>query len=100
MPRKSMSLDRKIHASPLFGRKVKKLKKNEKKRVDEEVKRIFDNPKIGQEKKEDLQGVKVHTYKIGNQQMLLAYEASEKEILLLTFGSHENYYRDLKNYLK
>jgi mRNA-degrading endonuclease RelE of RelBE toxin-antitoxin system len=95
-----MSLDRKIHASPLFGRKAKKLKKNEKKRLDEEVKRISENPEIGQEKKGDLQGVKVHKYKVGNQQILLAYEALENEILLLTFGCHENYYRDLKHYLQ
>lgn len=95
-----MSSDRKVHASPLFGRKAKKLKKNEKRRLDEEVKRILENPDIGQEKKGDLQGVKVHKYKMGKQQILLAYEASEDEILLLTFGSHENYYRDLKNYLK
>ena len=95
-----MSSGRKIHASPLFGRKAKKLRKNEKKRLDEEVKRISENPEIGQEKKGDLQEVKVHKYKVGNQQILLAYESSENEFLLLTFGSHENYYRDLKNYLK
>jgi mRNA-degrading endonuclease RelE of RelBE toxin-antitoxin system len=95
-----MPSDRKIHASPLFNRKAKKLKKSEKKRLDEEVKRISESPDIGQEKKGDLQGVKVHKYKVGNQQILLAYESSENEILLLTFGSHENYYRDLKNYLK
>ena len=95
-----MSSDRKIQASPLFGRKSKKLKKNEKRRLDEEIKKISENPEMGQEKKGDLQGVKVHKYTVGNQQILLAYEASEKEILLLTFGSHKNYYRDLKNYLK
>jgi mRNA-degrading endonuclease RelE of RelBE toxin-antitoxin system len=95
-----MSSDRKIHASPLFGRKAKKLRKNEKKRLDQEMKRISENPEIGQEKKGDLQGVKVHKHKVGNQQILLAYESSEKEILLFTFGSHANYYRDLKNYLK
>ena len=95
-----MSSDRKIHVSPLFGRKVKKLKKNEKRCLDEEVKRISDNPDIGQVKKGDLQGVRVHKYKIGKQPILLAYDVSENEILLLTFGSHENYYRDLKNYLK
>jgi mRNA-degrading endonuclease RelE of RelBE toxin-antitoxin system len=95
-----MSSDRKIHASPLFGLKAKNLRKNEKKRLDEEIKRISENPEMGQEKMGDLQGVKVHKYKVGNQQILLAYESSEREILLLTFGSHENYYRDLKNYLK
>ncbi|NBD33639.1 MAG: type II toxin-antitoxin system RelE/ParE family toxin, partial [Cyanobacteria bacterium] len=50
------------------------------------MKRIAENPEIGQEKKGDLQGVKVHKYKVGNQQILLAYESSKKQILLLTFG--------------
>jgi mRNA-degrading endonuclease RelE of RelBE toxin-antitoxin system len=95
-----MSLDRKILISPLFGRKLKKLKKDEKKRLDEEVRKIQGDPSLGQEKKGDLQGVRVHKFKLNNVQILLAYEVSENEILLLTFGSHENYYRDLKNYLK
>ncbi|MCC5849055.1 MAG: type II toxin-antitoxin system RelE/ParE family toxin [Verrucomicrobia bacterium] len=95
-----MSLDREILASPLFGRKAKKLQKVEKRQLDEEVKRILENPEIGQEKKGDLQGVRVHKYKMNNQQMLLAYQVFENEILLLTFGSHENYYRDLKKYIK
>ena len=95
-----MPSDRKIFVSPLFSRKAKKLKKNEKVRLDEEVRRILENPDIGQDKKGDLQGVRVHKYKVGNQQILLAYEVSENEILMLTFGSHENYYRDLKNHLK
>jgi len=95
-----MPLDRRILVSPLFGRKVKKLKKNEKKRLDEEVRKIQGDPCLGQEKKGDLQGIRVHKFKLNNVQILLAYEASENEILLLTFGSHENYYRDLKNYLK
>jgi hypothetical protein len=79
---------------------VKKCSKDEKRRLDEEVKNICKHPGLGQEKKGDLQGVRVHKFKSGNQQMLLAYQVTEKEILLLTFGTHENYYRDLKNYLK
>jgi len=95
-----MSSDKKVFNSPLFGRKVKKLSKKEKERLDEEIRKILANPSIGEEKKGDLRGVRVHKFKINKKQILLAYQDSAKEFLLLTFGSHENYYRDLKNYLK
>lgn len=95
-----MSSGRSVFASPLFGRKAKKCSKHEKRRLDEEVIKICEHPGLGQEKKGDLQGVRVHKFKSGNQQMLLAYQVTDREILLLTFGTHENYYRDLKNYLK
>lgn len=95
-----MSLDKKVFFSPLFGRKVKKLNKKEKEILDEQIKKILDSPDIGEEKKGDLLGVRVLKFKINKQEMLLAYQDSDKELLLLTIGSHENYYRDLKNYLK
>ena len=93
-----MSSDRKIQTAPLFRRKAKKLTKTEKKSLDDAVREVWKNPEIGQAKVGDLQGVKVHKFKMNKQQILLGYEVSDEEILLLTFGSHENYYRDLKNY--
>ena len=94
-----MSLAKKVYTSPLFARKAKKLSKREKQKLDDEIKKIFANPTIGDEKKGDLKGVRVHKFKMNKVQILLAYRKSPKELLLLTFGSHENYYRDLKNYL-
>ena len=91
--------DLKISQTPLFGRKVKKFRKDEKAALDEQVKVIIQNPKIGEEKKGDLQGIRVHKYKFNRQELLLAYRTEESEILLITIGSHENYYRDLKGYL-
>ncbi|MEX2381395.1 MAG: type II toxin-antitoxin system RelE/ParE family toxin [Opitutales bacterium] len=96
-----MSSDRfRISQTPLFGRKVKKFKKNEKETLDREVQRIMADPDIGAEKKGDLQGIRVHRYKFNSQELLLAYSVEEDEILLITIGSHENYYRDLKGYVK
>lgn len=89
----------KISQTPLFGRKVKKIRKDEKAALDAEVKIIIGNPDIGTEKKGDLRGIRVHKYRFNHQELLLAYRASELEVLLITIGSHENYYRDLKNYL-
>ncbi|MEM6888722.1 MAG: type II toxin-antitoxin system RelE/ParE family toxin [Pseudomonadota bacterium] len=91
---------RTIYVSPAFGRKVKKLKKQEKKELDHAVLDILNDPSIGEEKVGDLAGVSVHKFKINKQLILLSYTCDEKEINLLTFGSHENFYRDLKNYRK
>ena len=85
-----MSSDKKVFFSPLFGRKTKKLSKKEKEILDEQIKKILDNPDIGEEKKGDLLGVHVLKFKINKQEMLLAYQDSDKELLLLTFRSHEN----------
>ncbi len=42
----------------------------------------------------------VHKFKVGRKLFLLAYDLNESEILLLALGPHENFYRDLKKYLK
>ncbi len=79
---------------------MKKLKKQEKKELDDAVLDILSNPSIGQEKAGDLAGIFVHKFKINKQLTLLSYSFDESEISLLTYGSHENFYRDLKNYKK
>ncbi len=88
----------KITQSSLFGRKAKKLRKKEKEILDTEIRRIFQNPQIGREKKGDLRGVYVHKFKMNKQLILLAYQFSDKSLQLIAFGPHENYYRDLKSY--
>lgn len=90
--------ERKIYLSPAFGRKVKKLKKQEKKDLDDAVLDILNDPTVGQEKVGDLSVVFVHKFKIRKQLALLSYTYTDSEINLLTFGSHENFYRDLKKY--
>lgn len=90
---------RKISQTPWFVRVVKKLKKNEKAVLDEQVKKIVADPEIGILKKGNLSGIRVHKFKIKKQEQLLAYNESEEEILLIMLGTHENYYRDLQHYL-
>ena len=89
-----------IYQSPAFGRKIKKLKKQEKKALDDAVLAILNDPQIGEEKVGDLSGVFVHKFKINKQLILLSYTFDESEINLLTYGSHENFYRELKRYKK
>ena len=89
----------KIIQSRSFKRKVKRFSKPEKKKLDEEIRKILDNPSIGTEKKGDLRGVFVHKLKIQTNQYLLAYRFGEN-LELIMIGLHENYYRDLKSYLR
>lgn len=90
----------KIYQSRIFAKKVKKLTKAEKATLDDEIKEIVRNPEIGTEKKGDLRGVFVHKFKIKFFQYLLSYRFTENELELIMLGPHENYYRDLKKYIK
>jgi mRNA interferase RelE/StbE len=81
---------------PTFKKVYKKLHNSEKLVVNDAIREIVKNPKIGQEKKGDLSGVFVYKFKIHHQEMLLAYEWSTLDRLLLALGTHENFYRDLK----
>lgn len=90
----------KILQSRPFERKVKKFTKAQKKKLDGEIRKIVDNPSIGSEKKGDLRGVFVHKFKIHTLQYLLAYRFKRENLELIMIGPHENYYRDLKSYIK
>ncbi len=91
----------KIYQSRLFEKKVNKFNSQQKIALDDIIKIIFSNPSGGQEKKGDLQGVFVYNFKLQDQMYLLAYRLPNPETLeLITIGPHENYYRDLKNYLR
>ncbi|NQT69361.1 MAG: type II toxin-antitoxin system RelE/ParE family toxin [Desulfobacteraceae bacterium] len=90
----------KILQSRSFERKVKKFSKQEKKRLDNQIRKIIDDPSIGSEKKGDLRGVYVHKFKLQTVQHLLSYRFVGENLELIMIGPHENYYRDLKSYLK
>lgn len=89
-----------IQITPWFGRVVKKLKKQEKKLLDLEIHKILKDLEIGVLKKGNLAGIRVHKFKINQQEQLLAYQESDEGILLIMRGSHENYYRELGKYLQ
>jgi mRNA-degrading endonuclease RelE of RelBE toxin-antitoxin system len=90
----------KIIQSRSFKRKVKKFGKQDKKVLDKQVLEIAKNSYIGTEKKGDLRGVFVHKFKLKSIEYLLSYRVIRDDLELIMIGPHENYYRDLKNYLK
>ncbi len=88
----------KIRVTPLFKRQAKKLFKHTKKKLDEQIKVIVENPTIGDRKHGDLADVFVHKFKIKTNLFLLAYTFDPETRTLIMIGSHENFYRDLKKY--
>ena len=86
--------------SPSFAKRVIKFRKSQKEQLDNQIRLIIDNPKIGEEKKGDLKGVFVQKFKINNLQYLLSYRFKKNLLELINIGPHENYYRDLKSYLR
>ena len=90
----------KIYQSRSFAKKVKKMSKSEKHVLHNEVRKIAENPSIGEEKKGDLRSVFVHKFKLKATQYLLPYRKVGDDLELVMIGPHENYYRDLKQYLK
>ena len=80
-----------------FAKATKKLHAPQKVELDTALKLIAKDPIIGEAKVGDLLGVYVYKFKLSQQQCLLAYRIMDQEsIKLLTFGPHENFYRDLK----
>lgn len=86
-----------ILVTPSFARRAKRLHANQKKSLDKAIRAIVADVAIGEEKVGDLVGVYIYKFSQGNEQWLLAYRVvGNKEIKLLIFGPHENFYRDLK----
>ncbi len=81
-----------------FKKAVKKLNAKQKSELDQAVKTIADNPYAGEQKKGDLDFLRVYKFRMNNQLTLLAYSYEEQIITLtlLDVGSHENFYRDIK----
>ncbi|MCP4710014.1 MAG: type II toxin-antitoxin system RelE/ParE family toxin, partial [Planctomycetes bacterium] len=73
--------------------------KNQIEELDDAIRTIIADPTIGSSKSGDLQGIRVYKFKIMNAQILLAYETVDSTLYLYTFGSHQNFYRELSKYV-
>ncbi len=90
-----------------FAHFVKKSTKYLQLAISDAVEDICKQPDIGELKVGDLAGIRVHKFKLNNQQYLIAYRYSNSakfdEIEFINFykvGSHENFYSELKKYLR
>ena len=68
--------------------------------IEDEIEKIIENPEMGESKKGDLRECRVHKFAFKKQKQLIAYKVSTNEILFYMVGPHENFYLNLKKYLK
>ena len=81
-----------------FRKAVKKLKPNQKTDLDTAIRGLMADPLLGEQKKGDLSFMRVFKFKMAKQLTLLAYSYDDHRLILelITVGSHENFYRDVK----
>ena len=90
-----------LEQKPQFQRAYKKLRPVQKKEVNQAIREIAENPKVGVKKIADLSDFRVYKFKINKREVLLAYTHTEitSTVTLYALGSHQNFYRDLKKHV-
>ena len=93
---------RQVLQAPRFARSKRRLPRSAQLAVDDAVKGLLTDPLAGEPKVGALKGVWVVKFKVGAQQLLLAYQfdAKRNAIEVLDVGPHENFYRELQKYLE
>ena len=93
-----MAKAKNVVQTPTFKKAVKKLKANQKKELDKAVKELVAKPALGEQKKGDLAFLRVYKFKMNKQLSLLGYSFDDGTLTLelMALGSHENFYRDIK----
>jgi len=84
---------------PPFKKFVKKQTRSFQLVIEDEVEKIRITPDIGEAKKGDLAGFRVHKFAHRKQKFLIAYAFQKEDIVFFKIGPHENFYRELKKYL-
>ena len=84
--------------TPSFKKAFKKLHTNQQAEVKEAIRYLMNNPEAGEQKKGDLRFLRVYKFKMVGQLTLLGYAYEQERLVLelLALGSHENFYRDVK----
>lgn len=85
---------------PAFRKFVKKQSRAFQLAIEDEVYEVLKNPQAGEQKKGYLAGLIVHKFKFHGQEYLVAYSIEARDVVFYMIGTHENFYRDLKSYLK
>ncbi|MBW1706247.1 MAG: type II toxin-antitoxin system RelE/ParE family toxin [Deltaproteobacteria bacterium] len=85
---------------PRFEKYAKKLPRHLQQIILDAVEDILTDTEIGELKKGDLNNFRVHKFALGNQLILMAYKVETDSLILYQAGPHENFYKNLKRYLK
>jgi mRNA-degrading endonuclease RelE of RelBE toxin-antitoxin system len=83
-----------------FKNTIKKLPRTLQQNILDAVEDILADPAVGELKAGDLEGFRVYKFKANRRVFLLAYTIEGDSVVLFQVGPHENFYRDLKRYLK
>ncbi len=90
-----------------FAQYVKKASRPLRLAIEDAVERVCKSPQIGALKLGDLVGIRVYKFRFNAQEYLIAYRAPARDstidFLIIDFykvGSHENFYEELKRYLR
>jgi mRNA-degrading endonuclease RelE of RelBE toxin-antitoxin system len=68
---------------------------NQKPDLEQIIKKIEENPAIGQEQKGDLKGIYIYQFKMNDKKYLLSYRIKQSTIEIITFGQREKYFRTI-----
>ena len=85
---------------PPFKKFVKKQSRAFQLAIEDEVEGVRNAPDMGEAKKGDLTGLRVHKFKFQRQEYLIAYKEESNTTIFYMIGTHENFYRELKQYLR
>lgn len=85
---------------PLFRKFVKKQTRPFQLAIEDEIEEIFSEPHLGETKTGDLTGFRIHKFSYQKRMFLIAYRLEDLGMVFFKAGPHENFYRELKRYLK
>ena len=83
-----------------FKNYVKKLPLHFQQVILDAVEDVIADTEANELKKGDLAGFRVHKFTMGRQLILMAYKVENDSLVLYQAGPHENFYKNLKKYLK
>ena len=90
----------KVLQMPRFKKYVKKLPRHLQQVILDAVEDVLFDIEIGELKRGDLNGFRIHKFTMSRQLILMAYKVENDSLIFYQAGSHENFYKSLKKYLK
>lgn len=68
--------------------------------IEDETEKISKDSEIGEAKKGDLSEFRVYKFMFKKKKYLIAYKVQDNEIIFYMIDTHENFYRELKRYIR